>query len=70
MPLICQFRVADRSWGGLGGDGSAVHQPDINLTGDRMAPEDIGLTVSIEVADPDNLPIQVTDGTLGRPGRR
>src|SRR6266480_7473517 len=57
--------------GTLGGDAQPVHQPDVVLAHRDVAPQDVGLAVAIEVADPLHLPrlvAQRVDRT--RPGDR
>src|SRR5204863_1734095 len=42
--------------GTLGGGAQPVHQPDVVLASRGVAPQDVGLAVAIEVADPLHLP--------------
>src|SRR5438477_4316883 len=42
--------------GTLGGGAEPIHQPDVVLARRDVAPQDVGLAVAIEVADPLHLP--------------
>src|SRR5439155_696228 len=42
--------------GTLEGGAQPVHQPDVVLAGRGVAPQDVGLAVAVEVADPVHLP--------------
>src|SRR5207247_5270204 len=39
--------------------GGAVHEPDRVLTGRAVAPQDVGLTVSVEVSDSRDAPVEI-----------
>ncbi len=40
----------------------AVHVPDRVLTGCGVSPEEVGLAITVEVAHPHNVPVQIGDG--------